>query len=141
MGFKFIIIFAIFTAVLIYSLINWKNNGSFFGFSPYKNVDLAQLLSFANFYNGKNICTTGFYVASDHSSIIKVSLSDDEYTRSAWINNASGKNFFDENTVGQTRSVEAKVCGKFESRRGGEFGNPSVWNHQITVEEFETFGE
>lgn len=137
MKFILFILFLAIVASSVYASLNWQKVSSIWKMKDYKSVNLIDLLSYANFYSGQNICTTGFYVQSDRLSIIKVSLVEDEYTHSAWINNASGKNFFYENTVSQTRSVETKVCGKFESHRGGEFGNPPVWNHQIIVENFE----
>lgn len=134
------ILFILFLAIVtagIYASLNWQKVSTLWKMNGYKSVNLIDLLSYANVYNNQNICTTGFYLESDHLSIIKVSLDNDEYTHSAWVNNTSGKRFFDEAGAGQTRSVQTKVCGKFESRRGGEFGNPPVWNHQITVESFE----
>ena len=141
MGFKFIIIFAIFTAVLIYGFVNWKNNGSLFGFSPYKNVDLPYLLSFANFYSGKKVCSEGYYVKAPDLEILKVSMEEDRFTRSTWVNNQSGKEIIFTTPAVSSKYVWAKLCGKFQSQRGGEFGSPSVWNHQLTVDKFETFGE
>lgn len=137
MKFILFILFLAIVASSVYASLNWQKVSTIWKMKDYKSVNLIDLLSYANFYNGQNICTQGFYTQSDHLSIIKVSLADDEYTHSAWINNTSGKKFFYEEAGNQTRSVKAKVCGKFESHRGGEFGNPPVWNHQITVESFE----
>lgn len=137
---KLLIPIAIILAV-IFGLYNWQRTGQFFGFSQYKNVDLTELLSFANLYSGKKICTQGFYVQTPTTSILKVSLSEDEFTRSAWVNNPTEKEIILQSSYAPEKSVQAKICGLFESRRAGEFGNPPVWNHQITVEKFETFGQ
>jgi len=140
-GFKFIIIFAIFTAVLIYGFVNWKNNGTLFGFSPYKNVDLAYLLSFANFYSGKKICTKGYYIQTSNLFLLKVSLEENEFERSVWINNQSDKDIVLTTPQVPEKGTIATLCGLFESQRAGEFGEPPLWNHQLTVENFRTFGE
>ncbi len=137
MKFILFILFVIpIVSVAVYASLNWTKVSTLWKLNNYKTVNLVDLLSYANFYDGQNICTTGFYVESDRLSIIKVSLDEDEYTHSAWINNTSQKSFFDQRST-QTRSEKTRVCGKFASQRGGEFGNPPVWNHQITVENFE----
>ena len=41
----------------------------------------------------------------------------------------------------QPAAVITTICGYFESRRGGEFGSPPVWNHQLTVDSFKTEGD
>lgn len=125
---------------VIYAFINWQESSKFFGFSPYKTVKLIDLLSFANLYKEKLVCTRGFYLQAEKLSIIKVSLEDDEYTRSAWVNNPKGREIITR-VPGQTRAVEATLCGYFESRRAGEFGILPVWNHQLTVDNFETHGD
>jgi len=43
--------------------------------------------------------------------------------------------------VSGTKAVKAKLCGKFESRRAGEWGTPAVWNHNLTVDKFDILGE
>ena len=141
MKFILFILLSIIIAFSVYASLNWQKVSTLWKVNGYKSVNLIDLLSYANLYNSQNICTTGFYLESDHLSIIKVSLDDDEYPHSAWIKNTSGKRFFDETNTGRMRSVKTKVCGKFESHRGGEFGDPPVWNHQITVESFEVKGD
>lgn len=128
-------------AVVVYGFINWQKNGRLFGSSPYKNVGLIDLLSYANVYDGKKVCTKGFYVSTPSLSIIKVSLNEDEFTRSAWVKNSTGDEIIISIPAVPERYIEAELCGYFESGRAGEFGNPSVWNHQITVEKFQTFGD
>jgi hypothetical protein len=131
------LILVIMIVVFVFGLVNWQKTGQFFGISAYKNVDLVALLSFANLYSGKKICTEGFYVQTPGVSILKVSLSEDEFTRSAWINNPTEKEIILQSPYAPEKSVQAKICGFFQSSRGGEFGNPPVWNHQLTVEKFE----
>ena len=125
---------------LIWGFTSWQKSGQFFGFSQYKTVKLIDLLSYGNLYTGKKICTRGFYVQSVQVSIIKVSLEDDNFTRSAWILNPTGKEIVTQ-IPGRERITEATLCGSFESQRAGEFGNPSVWNHQLTVDKFQTHGD
>ena len=97
-------------------------------------------MSFGNFFDGKKICTKGYYVQTATSSILKVSLAEDEFTRSAWVNNLQNLEIIPQKSV-ETKAVIATICGHFESRRGGEFGIPPVWIHQITVENFKTEGD
>jgi hypothetical protein len=68
-------------------------------------------------------------------------MEEDRFTRSTWINNLTGKDIIFIYSAATSKYVWARLCGSFESHRGGEFGNPSVWNHQLTVKKFETFGE
>ena len=120
--------------ILAYWLFSKRDGGKFTNF---KQIELVELLSFSNFYNGKKICTRGYYVADDRLSIIKVKLEEDELTRSAWVALGSGR-------IGppsiEAGWVEAELCGYFESRRDGQFGDPAVWQHQITVDSYKTFG-
>lgn len=119
--------------------INWQNYTNPFN-KESNNVDLVNLLSFANFYSGKNICTQGYYAQSNKLSIIKVSLDEDISTRSAWVNNPGGEKLIIDASNVEDKAVEAKVCGYFESGRSRHFGEPSVWNHQITVDKFKPLG-
>ena len=137
----FLIIAAIIVGALFYGFINWQRSGNFFGFAPYKEVRLVDLLAFGSLYDGKKICSTGFYVKTPDLEILKVSMEEDRFTRSTWINNQTGKDIIFSTTSSSSKYVWAKLCGSLESHRAGEFGQPSVWNHQLTVEKFETFGE
>ena len=137
----FLIIAAIIVGALFYGFINWQRSGNFFGFAPYKEVKLVDLLAFGNLYDCKKVCSTGYYVKTPDLEILKVSMEEDRFTRSTWINNQTGKDIIFSTTSSSSKYVWAKLCGSFESHRAGEFGNPSVWNHQLTVEKFETFGE
>lgn len=137
----FLVVSIITVGILVYGFINWQKSGIFFGFSPYKEVRLVDLLSFGNLYDGKKVCSTGFYIKTPDLEILKVSLEEDRYTRSTWINNQTGKDIIFSTTSSSSKYVWARLCGSFESHRGSEFGTPSVWNHQLTVEKFQTFGE
>ena len=137
----FLIISAIIVGALFYGFVNWQRSGNFFGFSPYKEVRLVDLLAFGNLFDGKKVCTEGVYVKTPDLEILKVSMEEDRFTRSTWINNQSGKDIIFTASATSSKYIWAKLCGSFESHRGGEFGHPSVWNHQLTVEKFETFGE
>lgn len=125
--------------ILMFIFIRWQQSSSFFGFSPYKEVHILDLLSFANLYNGKKICTKGYYVDSPSYSVLKVSLREDEFTRSAWVDLKDHEIIT--GTLSGERAVVVNICGYFESRRDGEFGYPAVWNHQLTVDSFKTEGE
>lgn len=137
----FLIISAIIIGVLFWGFVNWQKSGNFFGFSPHKEVKLVDLLSFGNLYDGKKVCSVGYYVKAPDLEILKVSMEEDRFTRSTWVDNQSGKDIIFSASASSAKYVWAKLCGKFQSQRGGEFGSPSVWNHQLTVEKFETFGE
>ena len=135
------IISILIVGILIYGFINWQQSGNFFGFSPYKEVRLVDLLAFGNLYDGKKVCSTGFYIKTPDLEILKVSMEEDRFTKSTWVNNQSGKDIIFTGSAASSKYVWARLCGSFESHRGGEFGQPSVWNHQLTVEKFQTFGE
>lgn len=137
----FLIISAIIIGILFYGFVNWQKSGNFFGFLPYKEVKLVDLLSYGNLYDGKKVCTEGFYVKTPDLEILKVSMEEDRFTKSTWVNNQSGKDIIFTVSASSSKYVWAKLCGEFKSGRGGEYGTPSVWNHQLTVEKFETFGE
>src|SRR3972149_10138868 len=137
----FLIISAIIVGVLFYGFVSWQTSGNFSGFSPYKEVELVDLLSFGNLYDGKKVCTKGYYVKTHDLEILKVSMEEDRLTKSTWVNNQSGKDIIFTYSAAPSKYVWARLCGSFQSERGGEFGEPSGWNHQLTVEKFETFGE
>ena len=126
-------------AELIYVSVNWQKSSTLFGFSPHKDVAILDLLSFANLYNGKKICTRGYYVESPSYTIIKVSLKEDEFTRSAWVN-AKDHDIIP-GAISDQKAIITTLCGYFESSRNGEFGFPTIWNHQLTVESFKNEGE
>lgn len=135
-----LLIFLIMSILLIIlGLYNLSKTGSLLGDGEYKRVELVELLSFGNFYSGKKICTRGYYVKDYRLSIIRVNLKEDELiTRSAWVRTPN------EDIITSrlsTRYVEAELCGFFESKRGSEFGDPSVWNQQITVEKYKLYSQ
>ena len=136
-----LLISAIIVGTILYGFISWQKSDSFFGFSPYKDVGLADLLSFGNLYDGKKVCSVGYYVKAPDLEILKVSMEEDRFTKSTWVENQSGKDIIFTTPAAPAKYVWAMLCGKFQSHRGGEFGEPSVWNHQLTVKKFETFGE
>lgn len=136
-GFFILIIISL---LIVFIYLNLQKRRRELEVPGYQNVDLVTLLSFGNFYNGKQVCTGGFYFQTDRLSIIKVSLKENEYTRSAWVSLPAGKEIITK-ISGKNRYVVASICGYFESHRTGEFGSPAVWNHQLTVEEFKTLGD
>lgn len=140
LSFKSIIFIAI-VAFIIYSLIAWQKSGRLFGFEPYKHVDLINLLSFGNLYDGKKVCSRGYYVLGDSVEIFKVSLNDNQFARSAWVQNNSGRDIILTSDRSITKEIDAKLCGKYNFRRAGEWGNPPVWNHLLEVDTFETYTE
>lgn len=121
-------------SITIFGMYNFSKTGTIFSNSKYTRVELVELLSFGNFYSGKEICTRGYYVKNNRLSIIRVNLEEAELTRSIWIK--TPKEDIITNILGTTRYVEAEVCGFFESKRDGEFGDPPVWHHQITAEKY-----
>jgi|SRR3989344_5168657 len=137
----FLIVSAIIVGVIFYGFVNWQRSDNFFGFAPYKEVRLVDLLSFGNLYDGKKVCTEGFYVKTPDLEILKVSMDENRFTKSTWVKNQSEKEIIFTYYAAPSKYVWARLCGSFQSQRGGEFGEPSVWNHQLTVEKFETFGE
>ena len=137
----FLIVSAIIVGVIFYGFVNWQRSNNFFGFAPYKEVKLVDLLSYGNLYDGKKVCSEGFYVKTPDLEILKVSMDENRFTKSTWVKNQSEKEIIFTYYAAPSKYVWARLCGSFQSQRGGEFGEPSVWNHQLTVEKFETFGE
>jgi len=125
--------------VSIYSLINLSKYGQFFGKSEFGKINLIDLMTYGNIYNGKNICTEGYYVKTSKESILKVDLGSDPFVRSVWIK-TDKEIIMDFPRLGD-RYVRAEICGFFNSARNGEFGEPPVWFHQITVSSYETIGD
>lgn len=124
----------------VFAIVNFANYGSILGRSKYTRVELVQLLSYGNLYNGKNVCTRGYYVEEDKLRLLKVSLNEDNYTRTSWV--VPGDREIITRIQGSgAKAVEAELCGKFESARNGEFGEPPVWIAQITVDSYKTFGD
>lgn len=134
-----ILLLSIIVGGSIYIFLNWQASSMLLGFGPYRKVSLAELLSYANFYDGKKVCTKGYFVETQNYSVIKVSLNEDEFTRSAWVKIGDQKIF---PTKSYDKSaIVATICGYFESRRDGAFGTSPFWIHQITIESFKTEGE
>lgn len=136
---KTVLVLVVVCSIAIYSILNIAKYGKFFGKPEYDRVELVKLLSYGNFYNGKEVCTRGWYVEDELLSILKVRLDEDRYTRTAWVQK-------EEELITRTpgsglRTIEMEICGKFESDRNGEFGEPPVWIAQITVSSYKTFGE
>lgn len=132
----FLLILVIIIAAVVYFVNNWQKYGTFIKTSDTQEVEIAKLVSIANFYNGKVICTKGYYIESEGSTYMKMDLADqDIFKKSAWINNQSGEKFFVDAIQGDKAAL-FKVCGKFESGRTRGFGQPAVWTHQIIVEDF-----
>ena len=125
---------------VIFGIINFGRSGNFWGRSGYERVELISVLSFGNFYDGKKICTRGFFVQGVVLTVIKVRLDEDIYTRSAWVD-LNDHEIITRFPGAPDRSRDVLICGRFESSRGGEFGEPSIWKHQITVESYRTFGD
>lgn len=130
----------IIVGLLIYALLNISKYGHYLGKPKYNRVELVELLSFGNFYNGKDVCTRGHYVEDEKLKILKVRLDEDRFTRAAWVETGEREIITRLPNSGM-RSVEVEICGLFQSSRNGEFGEPSVWITQITVASYKTFGE
>ena len=136
-----LLVLIVIVAVSLYSIINLSKYGRFFGKTDYDKINLIDLLSYGNLHSGKNICTEGFYVKTKKLAILKVSLNEDQYTRSAWVKTAPDQEIITEFPGLGDRYVRAAICGYFESARNGEFGDPPVFNHQITVSSYKTLGD
>ena len=133
----FIIILAAIIAVLTYGAVNWQKYGNILG----KRQDIAfgNLTSLANFYDGKDICTSAYLIQYQDAVVLKASIDGDLFKNSVWVNNVSGKSFFVD-ALGNNKAAQARVYGKFESGRGMGFGQPSIWNQQISVDIFKIIG-
>lgn len=131
--FLFIILIAIVVAAA-YGANNWQKYGSFWS-KDAKDMDLSQLISLGNLNNGKTVCTKGYYMETPGTTVIATSLNSEIYKNSIWVNNVSGKQFFIDALKSGGRAAMMRMCGKFEY--GSGFGQPSVWNKQIDVSEFE----
>lgn len=125
-------------AVVTYGAYNWQKYGNIFGHN-YPDIDEKDLFTLGSLYDGKNICTKGYYVESSGASVLKINLDTDLFTRSIWVLNNSGRQVFVD-ALGDGKAVQIKMCGKFESGAGKGFGQPSVYNQQLTVEGFELLG-
>ena len=133
----FLLILALIIAAVVYFVNNWQKYGSFIKPRELKDIELSELVSFANFYNGRMVCTKGYYIETEGSTYIKMNLEDqDIFKKSVWIINQSGKNFFVDAIQGGKTAL-FRLCGKFESGRTKGFGNPSIWTHQMIVDRFE----
>lgn len=135
-----ILILAIILGASIYGVVNFSKYGKLWGKPDYLIVGIVDLFSFGNFYNGKNVCTHGYFVDGDGLSLLKVSLAEDRYTRTAWVDTGDHE-IITRFPGGGVRAVKADICGKFEAARNGEFGEPPVFLMQITVESYKTLGE
>lgn len=132
----------IIVGIISYGAYNYINSGSVIGKMGYEEVKLVDLLSFSKVYDGKNICTRGFYYQTDSVSVIKTGLQDTLYTGSSWVVNESEKDqlLLDFNPE-RGRVVEAKICGKFESKIDGQFGQNGAWKHQLKARTLGELGE
>lgn len=134
-----LLIMAILVGFSIYSIVNFARYGQVFGKPKYLKVELVELLSFGNFYSGKSVCTRGYYIEDEKLRLLKVSLAEDRFSRVAWV--AGDREIITRIPGAAAKFVEAELCGKFESARNGEFGEPPVYLAQITVESYKTFGD
>ncbi len=130
--FLFIVLIAILAAAA-YGANNWQKYGTFWGKGA-KDTDLSQLISLGNLNSGKTICTKGYYIEMSGTTVIATSLGGEIYKNSIWVNNVSGKQFLIDALRG-SKAAMMRMCGKFEY--GSGFGQPSVWNEQIDVSDFE----
>lgn len=136
-----VIVLIIIIAITAYVLPNWQKYGSLFGKRGNENVKLVDLVSFANLYDGKDVCTNGYVVEGKNTSFIKDGVTGSKFEGSAWIVNNTGANFIFNTSNTVTKAVMARVCGHFISKGESEFGNPPYWKHQLTISEFGSLGE
>lgn len=131
------LIVVIVVGAAIYALVNFSKYGDFLARPDYSSVNISELFSYGNFYSGKRVCTAGYYVEADGLNILKISLDEDRFTRTAWVDLADHEIITKIPGAG-TRAVLTEICGKFEASRSGEFGEPPVWIAQITVDTYKT---
>ena len=122
--------------IVAYALSNWQKYGTFWGKRDYENVELVNLISFASLYDGKYVCTKGYVIERNNASFIKTDVSGSRFEGSAWLINNTGRSFIFNTSSSVTKAVTSRVCGQFESKRDGEFGNPPFWRHQLTINDF-----
>lgn len=126
--------------IVAYALLNWQRYGTFWGKRGFENVELVNLISFSALYDGKTICTKGYVIEGNNSTFIKTGVSGSRFEGSAWLINNTGRSFIFNTSNLVTKAVMARVCGSFQSKRDGEFGNPPFWRHQLTINEFSGLG-
>ena len=134
----FVIILAAVGYGLGHNSASFQKIKNFFG-NGYQEVDVSSLFSISNIYSGKNVCAKGYYIESMGISVLKPTFDGDLYNKSVWIVNATGRKIFVD-ALGDGKGALSKLCGKFESGGGKGFGQPSLWNYQITVEDFQLLG-
>jgi len=122
--------------ILAYGLLNWQEYGTFFGRPGFENVQLVNLITLASFYDGKNVCTEGYVVEGNNTYFIKTGVSGSRYEGSVWLINNTGDSFIFNTSNTVTKAVLGKVCGNFQSKRDGEFGNPPFWRYKLTINKF-----
>jgi hypothetical protein len=111
---------------------------TYFG-SGYNQVKAGDLFSTASLYSGKKVCVNGYYLESAGIPVLKATFDADVYRNSAWVINASDKQILID-ALGDGKGANVRLCGKFESSRA-EFGQSSLWDNQITVEDFQLLGK
>ena len=126
-------------ALLIVSnkFVNWKQYIKKLTNGGNSKVDISSLISYSNFYRDKYICTEGIHVKSSTFNILKADLGTDQFKSSIWMEYKEGKEGKFDTYIKNGYAAKVAVCGEFESGRGLSFGNPAVYNHQITVDEYE----
>lgn len=127
-----LLIVAIF--LIIFNFLDWQRK-------EVRSVDLVRLLSYANLYDKKFVCTRGYYVKTESLSIIKVSLDEDEFKRSSWVKILPGIEILRTTPAEPKKYTDATICGLFETGRAQGVGSLALWNHQLTAIKFQTHGQ
>lgn len=133
-GMFVILLLVVVIFLIIFNFLDWQRK-------EVHDVDLLRLLSYSNFYDDKFVCTRGYYVKTNSLSIIKVSIIEDEFKRSAWVKTLPGLEILKTTPAEPKKYIDASICGFFETGRAQAIGAPALWNHQLTAIKFETYGE
>lgn len=135
---KLIIIFILVFAVYLLFKDSIKITGLGFNVDEdgYADVDLGNLVSYSNFYDGKQICTEGYHVKVDEFNVLKTDIYTTIYVNSVWIEYAKGRSSTFDSLLSRGQVARIYACGKFEAGRGRQFGEPSIWRKKLTIEEY-----
>lgn len=126
-------------ALLIYLMINYSKTGQYLSREVNPNVKIADLLAYGNLYDGKKVCTVGYYVSGYQISILKTSLYEERLRNSIWVK--TDKEIITRVPGAGSKYIAAQMCGNFNSSRGRNFGEPPTFIHQLTLDSYKTFGD
>ncbi len=127
-------------AGIVLAILNRQKISDFFNWGGYRQVDFSTLVSYGNFYDTKNVCTRAFYLQTPQKKVLAINLKSSDSGHEIWVENPTGNEVISSVDSLPQRAVDAQICGKFEKGRNS-FGNSSLWNFQLTVDHFQTYGD